>query len=315
MEAFLAPAGVFVLQAHHPTLKHRSLPLLLRELRECGDRETALREGAEAMRREGFALQVPLLEGATNLLFEGGEGRERLFVEGDGFRLRGSERRITLHEIEAAVAEDPSLLSPNVLLRPVVESALLPTLSYVGGGGEVAYWGQNGPLFRAAGIAPPIVHPRASFVLVEKKIDKVLQKFGLEIGELARPPHELLAGVLRDALPSEAAGTLHNLRAAIEFGFEEVRNEAGKIDPTLRGAIDSPKKRSVELIDEVEKKLLQSVRRSEEVSLDQVAKAQAHLYPNGLRQERILNPFYYLMRYGDDLLRELHERAREAVLP
>jgi uncharacterized protein YllA (UPF0747 family) len=196
----------------------------------------------------------------------------------------------------------------------VVESALLPTLSYVGGGGEVAYWGQNGPLFRAAGIAPPIVHPRASFVLVEKKIDKVLQKFGLEIGELARPPHELLAGVLRDALPSEAAGTLHNLRAAIEFGFEEVRNEAGKIDPTMRGAIESPKKRSVELIDEVEKKLLQSVRRSEEVSLDQVAKAQAHLYPNGLRQELILNPFYYLMRYGDDLLRELHERAREAVL-
>jgi len=315
MEELLAPAGVFVVQAHDKLLKERSKPLLLRELRESREREAVLRTGAESLLRDGFSLQVPLLEGATNLLFEGGAGRERLFIEGDGFRLRGSERRITLAEIEASVEEDSSLLSPNVLLRPVVESALLPTLSYVGGGAEVAYWGQNIPLFRAVGIAPPIVHPRASFVLVEKKIDKVLKKFGLETEEMARPPHELLAEVLRDALPAEAAGTLHNLRAAIQFGFEEVRSEAGKIDPTLRGAIDSPMKRSLDLIDEVEKKLLQSVRRAEELSLDQVAKAQAHLYPEGVRQERMLNPFYYLMRYGDDFLRELHERTREAVLP
>jgi uncharacterized protein YllA (UPF0747 family) len=138
MEELLGPAGVFVLQAHDSFLKERSKPLLLRELRESREREAALREGAESLKRDGFSLQVPLLEGATNLLFEGGAGRERLFVEGDGFRLRGSERRVSLAEIEAAVQEDPSLLSPNGLLRPVVESALLPTLSSVGGGAEVA---------------------------------------------------------------------------------------------------------------------------------------------------------------------------------
>lgn len=315
LEELLAPGGVFILQSHSPYLKEKSAPLLLRELAASREREAELQAGAAALRDAGFELQVPILTGATNLLYEGGSGRERLFVEEEGFRLRGSERRVTFGEVEESVGEDPTLLSPNVLLRPVVESALLPTLSYIGGGAEVSYWAQNLPLFRAAGITPPIVHPRASFALVEKKIEKVLTKFDLDEREMSGPPHELLANLLRDALPPEASGTLKNLRAAISFGFEEVRTEAGKIDPTLKGAIDSPMNRSLALVDEVEKKLLQSVRRAEEQSLDQVAKAQSHLYPLGVRQERVLNPFYYLMRYGDDLLKELHAQAGEVLLP
>jgi uncharacterized protein YllA (UPF0747 family) len=32
------------------------------------------------------------------------------------------------------------MFSPNVIMRPLYQEVILPNLSYIGGGGEIAYW-------------------------------------------------------------------------------------------------------------------------------------------------------------------------------
>ena len=86
---------------------------------------------------------------------------------------------------------DPTVLSPNVLLRPVVEASVFPTLSYVAGPGEMAYFGELDAYFRAHGVTMPIVYPRWAATPVEGKIRKVLDKFGLDVASLDRPFHEI----------------------------------------------------------------------------------------------------------------------------
>ena len=314
MEELMGPAGVFLIRADAPGMKSRALPLLLRELRESGARARAGAAVATDLRRAGFEPQVPVLDGATNLFLEGPSGRERIFEDVGGYRLRGSETRLTYEEVEAHALADPSRLSPNVLLRPVVEAAFLPTLAYVGGPGEIAYLPQAAPVFEGHGIERPVVHPRVSLVVVERKVEKVLRKFDLELDTMARPHHELAGRIAREEMPSEIREGLASLRTGIGGGAEELARAAAAVDPTLRGAVESFRGQATGLIEDLERKIVQGIKRENEIALTQLAKAQLNLFPLGQPQERVLHPFQFLVRYDREFLSLVMEKARSAVL-
>jgi bacillithiol biosynthesis cysteine-adding enzyme BshC len=313
--ALTSTNGLFFVHAHEPSLKAATLPHLLRELRESAERERALAERGRTITSSGFELQVALIEGATNLFLEGDEGRERLFRDGDAFRLRGSNRRLSFAEIEARVNDDPSVLSPNVLLRPVVESLLFPTLCYVAGPGEAAYLPQSAPVFAGHDIAQPLVHPRLSATVLEGKVEKVLQKFGLEANDLARPRDELAGRLARADIPQDLTTALQVLRAHLEADAGALKEIVHRLDPTLAAPVDTLRTQGLAQVADVERKVVQSLKKKSEVAFAQVAKAQLHLFPNGAPQERVFNPFYYAVRYDELFLRELASLASNSVLP
>ncbi len=313
--ALLGPAGVFIAAAHHPALKRRALPMLLTELGESEAREEAIRSHGKAIRDAGFELQVPCLEGATNVFVETEERRERVFRDGAAYRLRGSECRITFGEIEAIGADDPSRLSPNVLLRPVVESLLFPAIATVAGPGEASYLPQTMPVFAGHGIEMPIIHPRLSVAVIEGKVEKVLTKFGLGVDDLAAPYAALAGDFARASIPGEVQSALKEFRRSLGVGSARLARAVAEIDPTLTGPVRSLQSQGFALLAEVEKKAVQSLKRANEVALAQLRKAKLHLYPLDRPQERVLSPFYYLVRYDQPFLDAVSLRAEEAVLP
>ena len=316
LESLLGDEGVFLVQSHDPGLKEASLPLLLTELDRVRQSEEELRERGRALEDEGFSLQVPLLEGATNLFLEGPRGRERLFVEGDDrFRLRRSGESVGRRELEDQVRNAPGALSPNVLLRPVVEGRVLPTLCYVAGPGEAAYLPQTEPLFRAHGVTRPVTHPRVSLSVMEGKVAKVLEKFSLELEDLDQPHHELVGRLIRDEIPEGIRQALGGLRGDVARGSGTLAREVAEVDPTLKGPVEHLRNQAFGLLDEVEKKVVQSLKREQEVTLAQIRKAQVNLFPLGRPQERVLSPFQYLVRYDREFVDQVGRRAREAVLP
>ena len=312
--ALLGPAGVFTVAAHHPALKRRALPLLLTELGESEAREEAILRHGAAIREAGFELQVPHLEGATNVFVEREERRERVFRDGAAYRLRGSERRITFREIEAIGEADPSRLSPNVLLRPVVESLLFPAVATVAGPGEASYLPQTMPVFAGHGIEMPVIHPRLSVAVIEGKVEKVLTKFGLGVDDLAAPYPALAGAIARDRIPEDVQSALKELRRSLGLGSARLARAIAEIDPTLTGSVKSLQSQSFALLTEVEKKAVQSLKRANDVALAQLRKARLHLFPLDQPQERVLNPFYYLVRYDQAFLDAVSLRAEEAVL-
>ena len=112
------------------------------------------------------------------------EGRERLQAVRGGFSLRRTRRTLSRRSLGSLIESSPEAVSPNVLLRPVVESYLFPNLAYVGGPGELAYLGQLEGLFKRHGTARPIAFPRASLMVVEAKVERVLEWCGIEPDEL-----------------------------------------------------------------------------------------------------------------------------------
>ena len=302
--------GLFFTDAAHPAVKRHSAPTLLRELDRCTEFEAVLRSTAEGLSDAGYGLQVPILEGGVNLFLEGPAGRERLYRDDGGFRLRTSGMHLSAAEVRSRQAEAPSVLSPNVLLRPVVESVVFPTLSYVGGPGEIAYFAQLGAYFQAHGLEMPIVCPRFGVTPVESKIRKVLQKFGLDVQALQRPFHEVARDFAREEVPGEVKRALGGLRGAIGKGVGELQQAVKSIDPTLKGTVQHVRSQAFSAIDDLEKKILHALKRENEIALSQLAKAQVHLFPSGRPAERVQNPLYFLTRYGGAVLDSMYDQFR-----
>lgn len=317
LESLLAEAGVFLFRPEQPDAARAALPVLMDEIHHAEGREHALERRGTEIRAAGHDLQVALLERGVNVFLQGDRGRRRLFrTEQDTFGTRHGDLEFTAEELESIGNESPERLSPNVLLRPVVESVLIPTVCYVAGPGESAYFPQTAPLFAARDRSPPIVHPRLSAFLVESKVDKVLDKFGLAIEELAQPHHELAGRIARDEIPAPIRSSMGSLRGEIARRTRELAESMAELDSTLKGTVDGVRNQSFSAMDDLEKKVTQAVKRENEIALEQLDKAQLHLYPGGTAQERMLSPFYYLFRYGSDLITRLRSAADDVlVLP
>jgi uncharacterized protein YllA (UPF0747 family) len=195
-----------------------------------------------------------------------------------------------------------------VLFRPLVESTVFPVASYVAGPGELAYYGQLKRLYEAHSMRMPVLFPRHGVTVVESKIRKVIDKFNMEPDDLRRPYHEIASEIARDEVPADVRRALGQVRGSISEGSGQLLKAATMIDSTLKGPVTHARNAALSAFQDAERKIVQSVKRENEIGLAQLEKAHLHLFPDGKPQERVLNPLYYLARYGRDFITELLDR-------
>ena len=310
MEGLVGDLGLGMVDAQDPVVRRLDGPVIRRELENAATHEAVLRRQTERLEQLGYAAQVPILPGAVNVFYEDEEhGRERLLLEDGSWVLRASQRSLADDELWALYESETERFSANVVLRPVVESAVFPTLAYVGGPGETRYLAQTGCLFEAHGVGMPLVYPRFGVTLIEGKVRKVLDKFGLsEADFLERPVHEVVSDVVREDVPEEVQEAVNGLRQAIQEGYQALYDAAEPIDSTLKGPIFGARNEAFKGLSDVEKKIRHHVKLNEETELEQIEKAAINLAPEGKPQERVLNVHQYLARYGPDLIPAILDR-------
>lgn len=287
LHALLGERGLVVLRAHDRNAKRAAAPYVLQ------------------------GLSVTLPDDQTPVMVEAGSGRDRLRAEGDGFVTRRSAERFTRAQLEQIARDEPDRLSPNVLLRPVVEAALLPTVAYVGGPAELEYLPDATPLYElvkgAATRQAPV--PRWSGVLVEGRVDKLLTRYGLRLEDFEGQPGALESRVVRESLPPEIATRFGELREAIEERYARLGEAVERVDPTLARPVRSARNSALGGTQEIEKKLLAGLKRDNEGLVRQLARARAAVHPRGEPQERVLTLASFLIRYGPPLFEELEREV------
>jgi len=307
----LGPLGVIVFRPTHQAAKAAMAPHLLRALERAATVDRQLADRAAALTAAGRPAPVAVGEGASLVMLEGAAGRDRLLPENGAFHLRRSGERFSLAELGRVAAQSPERLSPNVLLRPVIEAALLPTLAYVGGPGELAYLPQCEPVYEALDLAPQAPVPRWSGVVIEARSRKVLDKYGLSLDDLRLPEGQLEQRLVRGDLPPDAVEAFANLQAAFEREYDRLRDAAIAIDPTLRKPVESTRNAALAGARDVEKRLLGHLKQRNETLVQQVARTRTALFPLGRPQERVLGVAPFLTRYGDAFLSAGLDAARQ----
>ena len=291
LDALFGSRGLVVFRPYHTAAKKVMAPLLLR------------------------TLSVTLDDGYLPVLVEGSAGRDRLRSEGGGFVARRSGEKFSRRDVERLAAETPERLSPNVLLRPAIEAALWPSVAYAAGPAELEYFAKVEPLYRALGegVEPQPAVARWSGVLVEPRVDKVLQKHGLSLDDLAAPPGALETRLIGESLPQAVADALGALRSALDAGYGRLAQGVERVDATLVRTVESARNAALSGTRDIEKKLVASLKRANESLVGQVVKARSVIFPGGKPQERVLTLTSFLVRYGPSLIDALEaEVARWA---
>lgn len=311
MAELLCPHGVVCLDAGSAALKRLAAPFLMQALAHASRINARLVPLAAELEALGRDPDVVVGDSATLVMLEGRDGRDRLLLDGEGFRTRRSGERFTMAELAAIAAAAPERFSPNVLLRPVIESALLPTAAYVAGPGELRYLALTLPIYEVLGVQRQQPVPRWSGVVVEPPVERVLAKFDLELDDLLQPPGGVEARLARGELPDDVLVTLAHLRRAIEDDYSALVHAANAIDPTLEKAVEGARGGALRGTAEIEKKLVQHLKRRMETELGQVGRARALVRPDGKPQERVFTVAPYLARHGPAFLDAVLQAARE----
>jgi bacillithiol synthase len=294
LRGLLGPLGIAVLDASHPALLAAERPMLAAALRGGAELSAALAERSASLRAASFTPQVADVEGLS-VVFT---------------RVGARKLRVPLSEA-LAVANDPAaILSPNVLLRPVVERAVLPTVAYVGGPGELAYFAQVSVVAAALGAESPLVVPRWSCTILEPGVAEVLARLGIGQDELERPG-VVESRLARAVLAPDVREALGGLRAGLERNVAALRGAVVGADALVgERVIEGAGRLLAHRVDRLERRLAAAAKRREASMMQQVEAARSALWPAGTRQERALSFVPFLARHGPALREAMSAAAR-----
>jgi len=296
--------GLILIDASHPRLKEMGRDVFCREISE--DSPSTRRAVAASLRlsQAGYSPQIPLHEGILNLFYADPERRTLQWTDG-ALGIKGAETSLGKETLLARAKENPSLFSPNVLLRPIYQDALLPTVAYVGGQAEIAYFAQMKGLYETFGLPMPVIYPRKNVTIVEKKVDQILKKYGLEISNLWTQPDGLIAKIAQRQVPDSLEKALRRAHADLEENFVSLEAEVIAFEPTLRDSLDLARGKLDQQWKFVEKKIRQASAKRNETAGRQLRKAVDNIYPNQRLQERVFNIVPYLIKYGYAFMEKL----------
>jgi bacillithiol biosynthesis cysteine-adding enzyme BshC len=303
LERVLGDRGLVVYDASDPAAKPFVADLFSRELSSPGQTaRLAAKAGADLVAR-GFHTQVQSAEDGVALFRIDTHGRRPIQSRNGGFVV--NDQPIAPAALAQEAAERPAAFSPSVLLRPIVQDTIFPTVCYVAGPNELAYLGQLRGIYDRFGVPMPLMYSRASATLVDSAAARFLAKYDLPFESLHAQDDSALNELLKTQIPAEVDQALAAALHGIEEQMERVIRTLPALDPTLEGAARTTLTRMQKDLETLQGKTIQAAKRRNDTLRRQFLRTRALAFPNGHAQERTISLVSFLNQYGSSLVERL----------
>lgn len=299
--------GVILIDAYDPEFHRLAEPVYRGAIEHTDDIVQALLERGKELEAAGYHQQVKVTNSST-ALFEIRNGKRTVIHRlNDHFKV--GEERCSREELLSRIAQAPENFSANVLLRPIVQDYLLPTLTYTGGPAEVAYFAQVAVVYERLLHRVTPVLPRFSATIVAPHQAKLLEKYGLKLSDLFHGEEKLRVLMSQNVLPSSMQSDFAEAGDALTRAMEKIRSDLQKLDPTLVDAASTAESKMKYQLDQLASRAARSQLTRNEVIERHARVLSANLFPNKELQEREIAGVYFLAKHGFDLLHQLYEAA------
>jgi bacillithiol biosynthesis cysteine-adding enzyme BshC len=302
LDTVLGPHGLVVYDSSDPATKPLAAQVFARECREPGATAALATQAGEALKAAGYHAQVTPQEGAV-ALFHLAHGRQAIRMQGDTVTI--GDRTLTQQQLIDECQVHPEHFSPNVLLRPIVQDTLFPTICYVAGPNELAYLGQLRGIYERFGIAMPLMYQRATATLVDSASLRFIRKHELPLTAFQAQDERSLNDLLEAQLPPTVEAALTSAAARISDELDQLLRVVPQIDVTLEGTVRTTQGRLQHEMQTLHTKVIQAAKRKDETLRRQFQRARALTFPLGHSQEREVGMVWFLNRYGDALVPRL----------
>jgi uncharacterized protein YllA (UPF0747 family) len=198
-------------------------------------------------------------------------------------------------------------LSPNALLRPVIQDSMLPTAAYVGGPAETAYFAQSEPIYRTILGRMPVPVPRASFTLLDQRSHKLLARYQLTLGDFFHGEEVLRARIAAKLVPPALNQAIGDTAKSVDGLLDQLGREMASFDPTLAAALERSGKKIHYQLGKIERKAGREALRRDARAAKDAASLYGLIYPERHLQERLYSILPFLAKHGLDLIDRLSE--------
>jgi bacillithiol synthase len=300
--------GVVLLDPLDADVHGLSRAVYQRAAMRCDELRRCLIERSQSLVRAGYHAQVHVQENST-LLFHERHGNRRAVHHRDGkaggifFAEEGES--LTAAEIEAQIEKLPLAFSPNVLLRPIVQDTLIPTIAYVAGPSELAYFGQAQVLYAAFGRPMPAIFPRAAFTLLDSRVHRILEKYNLTIEDVWGGEDKVSRKIAAAGFAAGWAERFDESERDLDRLLERMKKDVEVLDPTLLDAVKHAEEKIRYQVERVKGKITRAAMSKSDVLKRHEETLARFLVPDKELQERQVSGIYFLGRAGYGLLDRL----------
>jgi bacillithiol biosynthesis cysteine-adding enzyme BshC len=297
--------GLVLLDPSNCDVHRIAAPIFVEAIRRSEELDKSLLQRGKELESAGYHQQVKVTASST-LLFSLESGA-RVPIKRVNGKFAIGKQHVSADELEQRLSQAPEKFSPNVLLRPIMQDFLLPTLVYVGGPAEVAYFAQCQVVYGTLlGRVTPVL-PRGSATLVEEHQQKILQKLSFTLLDVFQEPETVRKLIAAKVMPADLNARFDEAAAQLENTLRSITEPLEKFDPTLADAAQrSASKMRYQLKRLRERTAAAELRRDEVVSR-KGAELSTVLFPNKNLQEREIAGISFLARHGIDLVQRLYD--------
>ena len=205
------------------------------------------------------------------------------------------------------LADRAPSLSPNALLRPVVQDSMLPTVAYIGGPAEVAYLAQSAVLYDAILGRMPLAMPRTGFTILDTHSEKLMTRYGLSLPDFFHGPDVLRERVAARLAPPALTASMNEASDGVNTALNRLRRDLAGFDPTLAAALDRSSRKIHHQLDKIGRKAgREALRRNARAAAD-ASSLCGLLFPERHLQERLYSILPFLAKHGLDLVDHVYE--------
>lgn len=293
--------GVILLDGSDPALDQIAAPIYGQVIERSYELNRTLLSRDQELQAGSYHQQVRITTATTPLfLFEKG-ARIPVHIAAKG-KFEVGKRQFSQSELLQLAHSAPESFSPNVLLRPVVQDYLLPTLAYVGGAAEVAYFAQVGTVYETLlGRVTPIL-PRFSATLIEAKPQALLQKYALTFSDLFLGPEALREKIGLRLFDRDLQSSFESATASIKRTMKAVRESLERVDKTLIESANNAESKMMHQVETLRARAARAELRQSEVAERHARLLSNALYPEKTLQEREVSGISFIAKHGIELL-------------
>ncbi|MEX2261249.1 MAG: bacillithiol biosynthesis cysteine-adding enzyme BshC [Bryobacteraceae bacterium] len=296
--------GLLVVDPMQPAMRELAAGPIRSALEVAPELTSEVLDRNQALAAAGYHAQVHV-EAHTAFVFLL-ENNRRVALRRNGREYLANGRRFSTEEL----MERAATLSPNALLRPVVQDAIFPTVAYVGGPAELAYLAQSEVIYKAILGRMPVAMPRSGFTMLDWRTRKLIKRYRLSLQDVFRGSEFLRERMAEILVPEPLARTLDETETEIARSLERLYGELERFDPTLAAALATSRRKITYQLEKIGAKVgRESLSRHEQAGSD-AEFLEALIYPHKHLQERFYSIIPLLAKHGPDLVDRIYENVR-----
>jgi bacillithiol biosynthesis cysteine-adding enzyme BshC len=312
MHDFFANEGLLLIDAAYEPLRKLESPYFKRMIEESLEISKRVVQQEQLFKELGYGEPIQATFENAHLFFVE-DGERSLLKRQDEFFVNAQAHiQLTKEELLQIAENSPEKLSNNVVTRPLMQEMVFPVLAFVGGPGELAYWGTFKTVFEHFDMELPVMMPRLSMTLVDTKSAQYLDDLHISIddvftGNLLTRKQDFIIGIQDE----KAYELIAEMQKSLDQYYEEFQAYIEASDISIGHIVKTNLANHQKQFTYLKHKIEDDTLLRHEVMIRKYQHLEGMLYPEQSLQERNYSPYLFMNEAGESLVEKLLKEPLE----